>query len=108
MHFHCGPNNRAPRWTFTDPCKPEVRAGAREESASPAWVAAPALTKTKILKINTKSNGQVLLDTATIEEVSDFVYLGNKITSAGNSEVEVLARIGKATGAFASLRDIWR
>ena len=37
MHCHCGTNNRAPRWTFTDPCKPEVRPGAREESASPAW-----------------------------------------------------------------------
>ena len=23
MHCHCGTNNRAPRWTFTDPCKPE-------------------------------------------------------------------------------------
>ena len=42
MHCHCGTNNRAPRWTFTDPCKPEVRPGAREESASPAWLAAPA------------------------------------------------------------------
>ena len=40
MHCHCGTNNRAPRWTFTDPCKPEVRPGAREESASPAWLAA--------------------------------------------------------------------
>ena len=33
MHCHCGTNNRAPRWTFTDPCKAEVRPGAREESA---------------------------------------------------------------------------
>ena len=40
MHCHSGTNNRAPRWTFTDPCKPEVRPGAREESASPAWLAA--------------------------------------------------------------------
>ena len=40
MHCHCGTNNRAPRWTFTDPCKAEVRPGAREESASPAWLAA--------------------------------------------------------------------
>ena len=44
MHCHCGTNNRAPRLTFTDPCKPEVRPGAREESASPAWLAAPAMT----------------------------------------------------------------
>ena len=43
MHCHCGTNNRAPRWTFTDPCKPEVRPGAREESASPAWLAALAI-----------------------------------------------------------------
>ena len=43
MHCHCGTNNRAPRWTFTDPCKPEVRSGARGESASPAWLAAPAM-----------------------------------------------------------------
>ena len=33
MYCHCVTNNRAPRWTFTDPCKPEVRPGAREESA---------------------------------------------------------------------------
>ena len=35
----------------------------------------------------------ILLDTSTIERVSDFVNLG---TSDGNSEVEVLARMGKA------------
>ena len=40
MHCHCGTNNKAPRLTFTDPCEPEVRPGAREESASPAWLAA--------------------------------------------------------------------
>ena len=45
MHCHCGTNNRAPWWTETDPCKQdlEVRPGAREESASPAWLAAPAM-----------------------------------------------------------------
>ena len=58
MHCHCGTNNRAPRWTFTDPCKAEVRPGAREESASPAWLAAPAMnarntTKVYIWRIDT-------------------------------------------------------
>ena len=52
MHRNCGTNNRAPRWTFTGPCKPEVRPGVREESASPAWLAAPAMnardTPTKV------------------------------------------------------------
>ena len=51
MHCHCGTNNRAPRWTFTDPCKPEVRPGAREESASPAWLAAPAMNTRDTTKV---------------------------------------------------------
>ena len=58
MHCHCGTINRAPRWTFTDPYKPEVRPGAWEESASPAWLAAPAMnaldtTKEYIWRLDT-------------------------------------------------------
>ena len=58
MHCHCCINSRAPRLTFTDPCKPEVWPGAREESASPAWLAAPAMnardtTKVYIWRLNT-------------------------------------------------------
>ena len=58
MHCHCGTNNRAPRWTFTDPCKPEVRPGAQEVSASPASLAAPAMnardtTRVYIWRIDT-------------------------------------------------------
>ena len=51
MHCHCGTNNRAPRWTFTDHCKPEVRPGAREESGSPAWLAAPAINVSDTTKV---------------------------------------------------------
>ena len=51
MHCHCGTNNRAPRWTFTDPCKLEVRPGARRESASPAWLAAPAMNARDTTKV---------------------------------------------------------
>ena len=65
-------------------------------------------SEAKILKININSTDPVLLDTATKEEVSDFVYLGSKITSDVNSEVEVIARKGKARGAFAFLYNIWR
>ena len=52
MHCHCGTNNREPLWTFTNPCKPEARPGVREESASPAWLAAPAVNArdTKVYK----------------------------------------------------------
>ena len=31
MHCHCGTNNRAPRWTFTDPCKPKSNAEGFKE-----------------------------------------------------------------------------
>ena len=48
---HCGTNNRVPRWTFTNPCKPEVRPGAREESASPAWLAASAMNARDTTKV---------------------------------------------------------
>ena len=51
MHCHCGANNRAPRWTFTDPCKPDVRPGAREKLASPAWLAAPAMNARDTTKV---------------------------------------------------------
>ena len=57
-HYDYGTNNRAPRWTFTGPCKPEVNTGAREESASPTWLAAPAMnarvtTKKYIWRLDT-------------------------------------------------------
>ena len=51
MHCHRGTNNRVPRWTFTDPCKPEARPGAREESASPVWLAAPAMNARDTKKV---------------------------------------------------------
>ena len=51
MHCHSGTNNRVPRWTFTDPCKPEVRPGAREQSASPVWLAAPAINARDTTKV---------------------------------------------------------
>ena len=52
MHCHCGTNNRAPRWTLTDPCKPEARPAGREESASPAWLATPAMNARDTTKVN--------------------------------------------------------
>ena len=51
MHCHWGTNNRAPQWTFTDPCKPEARPGTREESASPAWLAAPTMNARNTTKV---------------------------------------------------------
>ena len=35
-----------------DPCKPEVTPGAREESASPAWLATTAMNARDTTKVN--------------------------------------------------------
>ena len=51
MHCHCGTNNRAPWWILTDPCTLEVRSGAREESASHAWLATPAMNARDTTKV---------------------------------------------------------
>ena len=51
MQCHCSTNSKVQRWTFTDPCKPEVRPDAREESASPAWLAAPAMNARDTTKV---------------------------------------------------------
>ena len=58
MHCNYCTNNITPRWTFKDPCKPEVRPGAREKSTPPAWLAAPAMNapghnKGNILRLDT-------------------------------------------------------
>ena len=81
MHCHCGTNNRAPRWTFTDPCKPEVRPGAREESASPAWLAAPAMnardtTKVLTLDVDRHYIGSV---TATTHQEKGIITLESNV-----------------------------
>ena len=43
MHCNFDTNHRVPRWTFMDPCKAEAEPGAREESASSAWLALLAM-----------------------------------------------------------------
>ena len=55
MHCHCGTNNRALRLTFMDPCKPEVRPGARKESASPVWLATPAMNARDTTNVYTEA-----------------------------------------------------
>ena len=51
MHCQCGTDNTDSRLTFTDLCKPEVRPGVQEESASPARLAAPAMNARDTKKV---------------------------------------------------------
>jgi len=66
------------------------------------------VSKTKIMKINALSEEPITINSEIIEEVQEFVYLGSKLSTEGNSEVDVRARISKARGVFAALRNIWK
>ena len=70
MHCHCGTNNRAPLWTFTNHCKPEVRPGVQEESASPAWLAASAINARDTTIVYIHVHGGLTLDVDYIESVT--------------------------------------
>ena len=85
MHCHCGINNRAPQWTFTDPCKPEVRPGAREESGSPAWLAAPAMNARDTTKVYICRLGPLDVDRHYIGSVTAITHQEKgKITLESN------------------------
>ena len=64
--------------------------------------------KTKLMKINARSDQQATIDNKNIEQVQEFVYLDSKITIDVNSETDVLHRLSKARGAFGVLRNMWR
>ena len=40
--------------------------------------------------------------------MTEFTYLGAKVSTDGNSESDIKARIRKARGAFAALKNIWK
>ena len=43
-----------------------------------------------------------------MKQVTQFTYLGATITSDGKLDKEISVRIGKATGAFNQLNNIWK
>ncbi|KAL5260783.1 hypothetical protein ACHWQZ_G010812 [Mnemiopsis leidyi] len=49
-----------------------------------------------------------IVDGNPVKQVTQFTYLGATITSDGKIEKEISVRIGKATGAFNQLNNIWK
>ena len=43
-----------------------------------------------------------------IEEVTEFTYMGAKVTKDGQIQAEIKTRPNKARGVFAVLRNIWK
>ena len=63
--------------------------------------------KTKVLRLNHQQREPLLIDTQTVEDVPEFVYLGSKINKDGGTDEDVKARIRKAQHAFTTLRPVW-
>ena len=50
----------------------------------------------------------ITVDGNPVKQVTEFTYLGAKITSDGKIDKEISVRIHKATGAFNQLNNIWK
>ena len=60
--------------------------------------------KTKIMKANCNNNRDIKMNEQSIEEMSDFCYLGSTLSNDGEVLKEINIRIGKATSAFNNLK----
>ncbi|GFR86812.1 hypothetical protein ElyMa_000730500 [Elysia marginata] len=63
--------------------------------------------KSKVLKINIKSNSDVLIDGNCVGNVTDFKYLGSYLTADSNINREITTRIVMASTVFYKLNNIW-
>ena len=65
-------------------------------------------TKSKIIRINAKSNADVTVKNKAIENVREFKYLGSYLSVESDINKEVSARIAMASSAFYKLNNIWK
>ena len=61
-----------------------------------------------MVKINTRTSEPIPLESGTVEEVQDFIYLGSNICTNGGADKDVELRISKAHHAFRTLHPVWR
>ena len=66
------------------------------------------VNKDKTIRIDCQTTDPVKLGEQDIEDVTEFTYLGAKVTKDGNTEAEIKTTISKARGAFAALKIIWK
>ena len=64
--------------------------------------------KTKTMRNNCQTGEPVKLGEQDIEDVTEFTYLGAKVTKYGNTEAEIKTMINKARKPFAALKNIWK
>nr|KAG5707615.1 hypothetical protein BaRGS_030997 [Batillaria attramentaria] len=64
--------------------------------------------KTKLLRTNNQQEAPVTISGKAVEDVSEFVYLGSKMSQTGGTDEDTKARVKKARQAFAILKPVWR
>ena len=64
--------------------------------------------KTEYMLVNIDNVQPILIDAKPLKLTEKFNYLGSVIDSTGDSESDVLVRIGKGYGVFRRLNKIWR
>ena len=65
-------------------------------------------SKSKLMRVKTKSHHAVTVRGESLETVEDFKYLGSIISADSNIEREISSRIGQAAYAFRKLNNIWK
>ena len=64
--------------------------------------------KTQVLRKNASTNDPVTVSGRPLEDVREFAYLGSKMTTDGDCDQEINARITKENQFFAMLKTVWR
>nr|KAG5705879.1 hypothetical protein BaRGS_030769 [Batillaria attramentaria] len=64
--------------------------------------------KTKLLSTNNQQKTPVTISRKAVEGVSEFVYLGSKMSQTGGTDEDIKAKVKKARQAFAILKPVWR
>jgi len=65
-------------------------------------------SKTKVMSICSTTNSQIFVNSEPLEQVDDFTYLGSIISKDNAAQKDIQARLGKARGAFARQKSIWK
>ena len=65
-------------------------------------------SKTKEMRMNSKSREPITVREGVMEVVNDFIFLGSKMQADGDSEPDVKRRISKVSQAFSMLKNIWK
>ena len=63
--------------------------------------------KTKMMRINPKQQGPIIINDKEIEDVGEFTYLGTKVCREGGGMKDLRNRLSKARSAYIRLKRIW-